>query len=481
MYLDVASYMLTVLTFSVGFLSARRHAHFDVLSKDLSDRSWKIRQALNQGQNLGPRDLAEDIAAVSVRPDAVAKFARIVNGSFFVATCVVFVMGLVAWENTQTDVLLTILFISTALVFALGEFDVRWMESQERNLAHGTVLGQLAVVDRALKSDEDETADREIAEIREAYPQWVFGRELELALAAKESLPSEATGARELLGLDAPLEAAPFLVAETQLQRGNPIEALQDFQIVLPRSSKSRNFDGLAKVLGFAAGLPHTLFTEVSLPPRWSADSAGLEVSLSTLPTIRSTAHSLETFNSGTSLHDWLAEQPKSAAWLVCRAATAADDELTDLLDRASRPEFSGALNSLGTVCLARSRDIDALRIFETAARLRPNSSTAHWGRALACARRGWTDVAMESLLRAESLDPRSPRIIELTRIALNDDAPDRLLAHQGESDWSPWETIQLALLGYRLDHTDRITGPRGELVATIVDSALAASPEVAR
>lgn len=484
MYLDVTSYMLTVLTFSVGFLSTRRHAHFDVLAKDLADRSWKIRQALNRGEDLGPRDVAEDIATVTAVPDSVAAFARVVNASFFLSACVVVAFGLVEHEDAPAVTLLLILFLSTVLVFALGEYDVRWMERRERDLASGTVLGQLAVIDEALRSRDGSAAKDEIARIREAYPNWGFGRELELALAATGDVlapgdPHEpGDNPMELLTAGSALHAAPILVAEAQLRRRDMIGALQDFQIVVPRSNGSRTFDRLQLVLGFAAGLPRIVFTDPGLPSHWLDDQGGLELGLRSLPAVRKASEALHDFSSGVGLHAWMSRHEGTPAWLVARAATVHEDSLPELLTMANDPMYSGSLNSLGIVCLARGRDLDALRVFEAAIRVRPNSSTSHWGRAVSCHRRGWEDAAHESLRRAESLDPASVRILNMTGEVLAGRDMSQLANQSGEPQWSTWEAIQMALLGCRVLDVQTATGARRELADTIVTSALRESIE---
>ena len=472
MYLEVTSYLLTVLTFSVGFLSTRRHAHFDVLSKDIADRSWKIRQALNLGQDLGPRDLAEDIVAVKVDPDSVSTFARMVNAFFFISACAVAGIGLFEPQPVHEAALLALVLLSTALVFALGEFDVRWMASKERDLARDTALGQLAVVDRALRSGEGRTATDEIARIRETYPQWAFGRELEFALAATEMGFEVAGTPMELLEAGGSLYAAPLLAAEHQLQRGNPIGALQDFHIIAPRSSTSRTVDKLNIVIGFTVGLPRTVFTEPAITSRWFSEPGGLELGLHSLPAVKRATESLRDFGSGMSLAEWMAGQVVSPPLIIAQAATAESSELSALMVTATEPMFAGALNSLGIVCLARGNDTDALQIFEAAIRLRPNSSTSHWGRAVACARRGWHDAAEESLLRADSLDPSSPHIITMTRMVLEGRQP---LAADREREVAEnaWESLQLALLGYRPEAVHMPAGARGELTQLLLASAL--------
>lgn len=479
LYLEVTSYMLTVLTFSVGFLSTRRHAHFDVLAKDLADRSWKIRQALNQGQDLGPRDVAEDIAAVSVEPESVTTFARAVNASFFVSACVIVGLGLSKHEDFSTIILLSILLVSTVLVFALGEYDVRWMERRERDLAEGTVLGQLAVIDEALRSRDGAHAKGEIERIREAYPNWGFGRELELALVATGEVLNQGGATEpednpmELLKVGSALHAAPFLVAEAQLRRKNPVAALQDFQIVVPRSNGSRTVDRLQLVLGFAAGLPRVVFTDPALPPKWLNEQGGLELGLRSLPAVHRASQALYDFGSGMSLRDWIETHRGRPTWLVARAATRGDRDLEDVLRRASDPMFSGVLNSLGIVYLARGRDVDALRLFETAIRVRPNSSTSHWGRAVSCFRRGWTDAAGQSLHRAESLDPSSVRVLSFTRGAFAGEDLNLMANQSGEAEWSAWEAIQMALLNCCVEDVEAVRGARGELVVAILSSAL--------
>lgn len=475
MYLDVISYMLTVLTFSVGFLSTRRHAHFDVLSKDLADRSWKIRQALNAGEELGPRDLVEDVAAVTVLRDSVTRFTRVVNAFFFASVLVVFLLGILAPAEGNAVTLLVILFASTALVFALGEFDVRWMETRERDLASGTVLGQLAAIDGALRSGNGSGASDEIARIREAYPRWAFGRELQLALSATEGV-SSASGEpnpMELLQAGSALYAAPLLVAEAQLQRGDAVGALQDFDMVVPRSNASQTVDCLRFVLELAAGLPRAVFLEPDLPPLWLGDQAGLDLGLRSFPGVRGAAETLDEFGAGPTLAEWMDRSTGSAAWLVARAATVAEGaSLAAVLGSHNDPTFRGALNSLGIVALARGRDIEALHIFEAAIRIRPDSSTGHWGRAVACARRGWQAAAGESLARAESLDPSSARVLAMTRAAFaGRDWADQA-DHAGEAPWSSWEAIQLALLGNPPRTVLTCSGARGELVAAVLDAA---------
>lgn len=485
LYLEVTSYMLTVLTFSVGFLTTRRHAHFDVLAKDLADRSWKIRQALNQGQDLGPRDLAEDVAAVSGEPESVTTFARAVNASFFVSACVVVALGLTKPGDLSSVTLLLILLVSTALVFALGEYDVRWMERREQDLAQGTVLGQLAVIDEALRSRDGALAKGEIERIREAYPHWGFGRELELALVATGEVllhgdaEEPEDNPMELLKAGSALHAAPFLVAEAQLRRKNPVGALQDFQIVVPRSDSSRTVDRLQLVLGFAAGLPRAVFLEPALPPQWLNERGGLELGLRSLPAVHRAAQALHDFDSGMPLRDWIVTHSGRPTWLVARAATRGERDLKDVLASASEPMYSGALNSLGIVYLARGRDADALRLFEAAIRVRPNSSTSHWGHAVSCFRRGWVDAARQSLHRAESLDPASVRVLSFTRRAFAGEDLHLLANQPTEPQWSAWEAIQMALLNCRVKDAEVVRGARGELVAAILSSAL--SREAAR
>lgn len=475
-YLDVISYLLTVLTFSVGFLSTRRHAHFDVLAKDLADRSWKIRQALNANQELGPRDIAEDVAAVSAEPDAVARFTRVVNAFFFISALVVFVLGLIAGPEVTSFTLLVILFASTVLVFALGEFDVRWMEMRERDLARGTVLGQLAAIDHALRTGDPSFAEDEIARIREAYPLWAFGRELALAVSAVGTAQDTETGGLdpiESLGDGSIFHVAPILVAEAGLRRDDPVSALQDFNIALPRSNASQVFDRLEIALELAAGVPQAVFRNHGAAAHWINEEAGLELGLRGLPAVRHAADALDDFGSGLPLTDWMRRYDGSPTCLVAQAAISAEDHIAEIFERASDSKFRGALNSMGIVALARGCDAEALRMFEAAIRVRPESSTSHWGRSIACARRGWQDAADVSLLRAASLDPSSARILSVTQAAFAGEEVEELVNMPGSTRWTAWEGIQLALLGSRPRHVEAVSGAREELFRAVFGSAL--------
>lgn len=473
MHLEITGYLLTVLTFSVGFLSTRRHAHFDVLSKDIADRSWKIRQALNAGQNLGPRDLAEDIIAVKVEADAVSTFARVVNAFFFVSAGVVAGLGMFDPRPPHEVAFLAIVLVATTLVFALGEFDVQWMSAKERDLARDTVLGQLAVIDGALRKRNGGAAMEEVSRIRETYPHWSFGRELQLSLAATALGYKTSDTALDLLDSESPLHSAPFLAVEQQLRDGNPVGALHDFHVVSPRSVPSRAIEQLNLVVGFTMGLPRSTFTAPSESQLSSRDPDGLELGLSSLPAIARATESLRDFGSDMKLAEWIERQPESPPLMIARAATVDSNEFSDLLTVSHEPMFNGALNSLGIVALARGEDNDALRVFEAAIRLRPNSSTSHWGRAVACARRGWHDAAEESLARAMSLDPSAPHIIAATRDAFTDGHAHA--THEGAptAARNGWESLQFALIGRRSEAAKFPTGPRAELLQILLSSAL--------
>lgn len=484
-HIDVMSYLLTVLTFSVGFMSARRHAHFDVLRKDLADRSWKIRQALSTGQDLGPRDLAEDVAAVAEEKDSVVTFTRVVNAFLFLAVLVVFTAGVLARGPMEHGLLLAVVVLASATaVQVLGEYDVHWMTAKEGTLSAGTILGQLSTVDTALRAGHVARARAEVARIRDDYPRWVFARELAVFGELAEHPTTTVDAPTAAAGVDAATSlvelevhhVAPLLIAEAHLRAGDPIRAIQEVGVVVKHDASSRLVAQLNDALRFTAGLPRWVLN-VRPPLEVTKRPDGLDIGISSLPLTGDAATSLDQYLQDPDVDAWLRRWSRTTpARLTAFAIGALDDhgQRRLLLDAESERHLAGSLNTLGLICLARGMTAEALRVFEAAIRNRPNSSTSHWGRAIACHQRDWRDVASGSLRRALSLDPRNPVVLRLTQIALTEglEGSDSQYLHHFTDGPSELERLQMALLGLRIESPSRAQGVQCEVIAALITVA---------
>lgn len=89
-HLHTLGYLLGAMVIAVGFLSTRIHSSLDSTIREVGERSRAVRQALNEGDSLGPADLAELLGVVRSRTDYVAQGSRYLNWAIFAAAVAVF-------------------------------------------------------------------------------------------------------------------------------------------------------------------------------------------------------------------------------------------------------------------------------------------------------------------------------------------------------------------------------------------------------
>lgn len=483
-HIDVMSYLLAVLTFSVGFLSTRRHAHVDVLTRDLADRSWKIRQSLNDRQNLGPKDLAEDLASVVADPDRVSLFARVANALLFLAIVGVYVAALTTDDPINHGVfLVTVVLLSSVVVFALGEYDVISMAAKERDLAAGTILGRLSEVDRALSEGRARTLTQQVSSLQDTFPSWTLARELELLVALAAAGESDVPTARDdprllsLLERSEP-QLAPLMVAEVYLRNDDSMGALREMNAIASKGHRTRLINDLESVLSFRVGLPRFVF---DARPETYPDELrpGIDADLRSLRELRRVSRLQHDFVTSTDAQGWLRAAADTPVGLAVELALSelTDDQVSELVRRAvNSPEFAGGLNTIGLVALAQDRASEALRLFEAAIRARPNSSTSHWGRAVACAKREWYEAARNSLRRAKNLDPKNPVVLQLTTLYVDHELDpvgvDHLQLNAGRV--SELARVQMAILGLQITTPKRATGVCRQVVDALVTETAA-------
>ncbi|MGA2322111.1 MAG: hypothetical protein ABSG95_15485, partial [Solirubrobacteraceae bacterium] len=481
-HLDALGYLLAAVVFSVGFLSGRIHTSFDSTVRAVSERSWRVRQAISEGGRLGPADLADLLGVVHRSTDYVAVGSRLLNWTLFASTCAVLAdaLGLRASGVKAPDhemLVLGLLFAASLAVVIFSEFDVRRVSIERRREVAASTLGRLQNLAHLMAHADIPQASRELARLRETFATWGLLVELEAYVDLLRGQPH--TGLKRIESLvssGGDLYVSPVVGVACCLELERPDSALALLARIARRGESVSHLDRLHQALAVSAGhLPALLASQDSVVP---ADS----------PWGRNPPHSVvqgligqEIERRREPIHDLALDlDPAKVAQTAPLIVTldlwehggepsdfASDGTLSRLLQFVLEPEkqrsATAALKSYATGChdpitlesfgllaFACGEPRTALGFFESAIRLAPAAARSHWGRAIACQKVGWFDAATASLRRVATLSDNVP-LVSVTR-RLFQDRPARVdLADIGSfypEGLDDMDRFELSLLG---------------------------------
>jgi hypothetical protein len=487
-HLDVLGYLLVAVVFSVGFLSARIHANYDTILREVGDLSWRVRETVLSGGRLGPADLGELLSTLRRAGDPVATATRWANVGIFICTAVVFADGLVllaegATAPNHAPLELTMLFLVAAIVTAIGEYDVRRVATDQRSSIEASTLGRLDAVASSLANNDMDAVRRGIANLRESLPNWGLLIELQAFVELRTGEQKAALHRLEQLTEDTgDLHITPVVGAAAALAIGDEAAAIELLQRVSEVAPNARYVDELRSSLGLRRAYLQSLFEDISQLSvghnaveqdvatnahhvaaaligantelgKMQATRLALDLAPAELPETANLVRANDAWHRATdaesirSLIDGTALEQLLCAVGLLDESGAPEERL---LRFAQTSEDQLTLESCGLILLALGSQRNAIRIFERSIRLMPAAPLAHWGTALASAHVGWSDAAITALQRAETLTGDEP-IIRITRRVLEGAdtmSPEEALQHFPRAGISDLDRFELALLG---------------------------------
>lgn len=501
-HLDVLSYLLGAIVFSAGFLSARLHATADATRRQVSDVSWRLRELLAQGKHLPPSEISGLLSAARLDPDSVARLTRILNAALVVAAVIVFADG----ERLRStglehppDVLLlsSILAIGALAVGAVGELDVRHVESALTEDLSNTTLGRLHALDAAIQRQDTQAARSVLVQLTRSFPSWGLLTEIEAYLLLLDEQPEQslrliadhvhndadtylavaiAAGAAVQLGqlargLDVvrqveqrrPLGREEHLVLRAlRLHEGHLDELLDGDALIATAGPQEDQYSPIGTVM-------ETLFEGSVVGQATTA----LDIRIQAIPNLNSLVMSLEAWNSN---GRQLVSQT-DCVWSDTRRLLAQPtmDARERMVAKALVLSDGESVEAIGLILLLVGDARSAVSVFERAVALRPKSARIHWAHAMSCWQWGWDDMAIQSLGRAIALDPEN-RIIRLARHlvdggSLDEDAQAATLGQLSATGMLPSAKLQLALIGVQTT-SGETPSPRGQLIDDLLARA---------
>lgn len=495
-HIDVLGYLLTALVFSVGFLSARVHSTFETTVREVGDLSWRVRQELVASNRLSPTDLGSLLAVVWHSDDPVADATRYVNLGILLASSVVFGDG-VFLLVTDTDGpphalgLLVVVLLSSVAVILISEADLRRVRIDQRSALAESTLGRLQALGEELQAGDLVASQTDLEGLRKTYPGWGLLRELEAYVLLRADRPQDALehveriiGDSEDLYISAPVgTAAALAVSDDATAR-----RLLDRMVALPSVPHAQT---LRRALGVADGELSALFeatTAADAPAPgdrarraaelWrdeTRDTAGrrvaLDVTPADLPETAGLLHLRAAWERGESLDD--VRRLADGTALHALLELLSDGSVTRSAELVASSEHADTIEALGMAQLAVGSVRDAVRSFERAIRLRPASAHAHWAMAMGSFRLGWSDAALTSARRSDTLAPDDPLInLTLDMIQGVDRTKDQV-ARMFPAAIGAFEQVHLGLLGLDLRTGTEARTARDQAVNAFVDAAL--------
>ncbi len=482
-HLDVIGYLLAAVVFSVGFASERAHSTLEAISRDVSELSWRLREALAAGRRIGPGDLPEALSFLRRSRDPVAIFSRLLNVALLVLVTVGVVDALVLiHEGTSAPrhayVLLAMLGSAALAVAVMGELDLRRVSREQRRVLEESTLGRLDATQTNLRQGKIDAARVLLDDLMKTYPGWSWLLELDAFLDYKAGLPDRGLATvQSLVEASVDLYMSPIVSTACAVSSGHAADALPMLHRMRRRDVVPRYAAELADGLALEAAHLTALFATppttreatrevrsgnsaasylvgASLEPRANvARSIVLDLELDDTPETKHLSNLLTLWRTGTQ---------------ASRLSEAAQGSvLGTVLDQVFEPKASPiaeevrttstdplTLETLALVALVRGDVLGARELFDRAIRVAPTFARAQWGRALVVDRLGWHDQAHAALQRAQTLDPRW-RILQVTSRRLDGRSTSDLAAVASElySDgMSDRDRFELAMLGVLVD-----------------------------
>jgi hypothetical protein len=450
-HLHTLGYLLGAVVFAVGFLSTRIHSSLDSTIREVGERSRAVRQSLNEGDSLGPADLAELLGVVRSPTDYVAQGSRLFNWAIFVTSAVILADALyLEWHGDAEApehvlLVLVLLFAVTLAAVVFSEFEVRRVSVERQREISATTLGRLHELARLMAADDIVGASAELDLLRETFPTWGLLVEIEAYLDLLCGQPDLGLDQIEsLVKGDSELHLSPVVGAACCLDLDGLDSALDLLARIEQRGGSERH-PLLRRALAVSAGhLPALLASRDYLPATAPVEKAparrvtqklmGDEIERRREPvrdlgfdlnpaTLRQTAPlmaTLERWEGAGEPDDFEAVPALSGLLQLILDPGSGQPPAAVLQPRAEGCRDPLTLESFGFASLACGEPRTALRFFETAIHLAPAAGRSHWGRAIACYRVGWRAAALASLRRATTLTNEAP-LLSLTQRLFKD------------------------------------------------------------
>lgn len=490
-HIAVLGFLLSATVFSVGFLSARIHASYDTCEVEVNGQSWRIRDALLRRERMSPAAIDGSLTVLRRARDTVTVITRIINGLLLAATAALSVDALILMSRgvpapDHALLLIATVFVGSAAVTAIGEFDVRKVTSDQRAMLSNSLPGRIDSLAAALAAGRYAAVDEIVNELHDAFPDWGLLTEVQAYSLLRQGKAREAYDSIDaLVARSDDVYLSHLVGAAAAMNLGDGLAALRILAAVRRRAPHLAGIEQLNRALTLYLGhLPAVMAdrtAEVSAPPRrrprsgrFGAQRHTLDIGIHDMPETARLMRVLAAWESSGSLPAFVKEADQSPLLAAVRAvlpeAGPGDDRLRSSNDPA-------ALETLGMIKLAAGDPREALRIFERAVRLAPAASRLHWGIAVASHRIGWTSAAATSLGRAETLVSHAP-IVTLTRDAFEQETPPApaAVALAFPAGVRPLDRLQLAMIGVPAGADPDRSTVGGRFVGTLLDMALASA-----
>lgn len=452
-HLHTLGYLLGAVVFAVGFLSTRIHSNLDSTIREVGERSRAVRQALNEGESLGPADLAELLGVVRSPTDYVAQGSRLLNWAIFATSAAILADALyLDWHGDSEApehvlFVLSLLFVVTLGAVMFSEFEVRRVSIERQREISATTLGRLHELARLMAAGDLIKATTELDLLREAFPTWGLLIEIEAYLDLLRGQPHQ--GLKQIESLvkgDSELHLSPVVGAACCLELDGLDSALDLLARIEQRGGSERH-PLLRRALAVSAGHLAALLAEREQPPATAPEEPeepparrvlqklmGDEIERRREPVrdlgfdlnpakLRQTAPlmaTLERWEDNGELEDFESVPALFGLLQLILEPDTQQPPAAVLQARAKGCRDPLTLESFGFAALACGEPRTALRFFETAIHIAPAAGRSHWGRAIACYRVGWRDAASASLRRAETLTDEAP-LLSLTQRLFED------------------------------------------------------------
>jgi hypothetical protein len=480
-HLHTLGYLLGAVVIAVGFLSTRIHSNLDSTIREVGERSRAVRQALNEGESLGPADLAELLGVVRSPRDYVAQGSRLLNWAIFATSAAILADALyLAWHDGADGpehalLVLTLLFLVTFAAVVFSEFELQRVSIERRREISATTLGRLHELARLMAANKLGGARAELNLLRETFPTWGLLIEIEAYLDLRGGQPAQGLEQIEFLVKgDSELHLSPVVGAACCLELGGLDSAL-DLLARIEQRGGSEGHPLLRRAVAVSAGHLPALLAEREQPResvpeepparnmaqrllgdaierrREPVRNLGFALDPAKLPQTAPLMATLERWEGNSELEDFESVPMLFALLeLILGPDTPQPPAAVLLQARAEGCRNPLTLESFGFATLACGEPRTALGFFERAIHMAPAAGRSHWGRAIACSRVGWRDAASASLRRAETLTDETPllsltqRLFEAPHTAIDPVDVEGIYPH----GFDDMDRFELALLG---------------------------------
>jgi hypothetical protein len=479
-HLHTLGYLLGAVVFAVGFLSTRIHSNLDSTIRDVGERSRAVRQALYEGNSLGPADLAELLGVVRNRTDYVAEGSRLLNWAIFAASAAILADAIYLSQNgveapEHLLFVLGLLFAVTLGAVVFSEFEVRRVSIERQKEISATTLGRLHTLARLMAAGDIPQAASELNHLRETFPTWGLLVELEAYLDLLTGEPSRGLEQIEtLVSEGSELHLSPVVGTACCLEVDGMDSAL-DLLARIERRGASDNHPLLRQALAVSAGHlpallasrdfvistapdekdpPHTLAQELMGDEiekrREPVRDLSFDVDPNKLAQTAPLMATLENWEHDGELGDFEDVRALSGLLQLVLDRSGGTSPTALLQPRAKDCRDALTLESYGLVAFACGEPRTALRFLESAIHLAPAAGRSHWGRAIACHKVGWRDAATASLRRVAALTDEGA-LLSLTQRQFDDPSipadPSEVAAVYSHG-FDNMDRFELALLG---------------------------------